>query len=208
MKLLILILLVAILVRFAWKHKDRIQNTIKKAFADEPSKGESKDVHQYHESEVIPQNIRRTIVKNNYMTLQDIDMHEDEAKDLPKADDKTEEDKSGVIDSNVDFDANTMLYDTNGEGFSVMNLNAATVNQADSSTRDIKFNPRKEKSRFDMRKPRQSESKPKIRVSREDLRKNHVMTNEKQKSTVKSSKKDKPDILSSVKKRLADFNSK
>lgn len=214
MKLLIFILLVAILARFVWKHKDRIQNTIRKAFADEqPSKHKSNNT--YHESEVIPHNVRRNIIENQYMTLQDVDMQEDKTKDSSKTDSSAEQDKSsssGVIDSNVDFDANTMLYDTNGEGFSVMNLNAATVNQADSSTRDIKFNPRKEKSRFDMRKQKRPESKPKpIRVSREDLRKNHVVTNAKTNSAVKSSKKDKPvnnDVLSSVRKRLSKFNSK
>lgn len=163
----------------------KVVTKIKEAFADENVVSEkvdsSRDMTNDIESSVIPDNVRKDILSNQYMMFFE---HKESISDKTKKPDVAEvkdealdEDQNHAL-SNVN--ARTVFADKNGEIYSMYDLISAPINQADESERKYSYDSKKSKFRKTYRKhqnetsdstesPKATKTKPEVEQARQEM---------------------------------------
>ena len=141
MKILVLIVLAALIYQ-GYKHNsfDKLKmlwSKIKASF-DNPKDSENK----FQTNGVIPNNVRKDIIKNNYLFLvrdDSIEKSRGKNKESKQNEDSTNDSK--YSDENIvkNMDHNTVLADKNGEAHSLYDLSTTHYKQKSESSKKVVY---------------------------------------------------------------------
>lgn len=187
--------------RFDNKHKQILKlvwKKIKLAFSEPKSESESSnqdsiEIAKELNQTPIPMNVRKDILKAQYLTLfQTKASPKEEAKNA-----STEEinnQKANVEEPNISrFNADTVLADSNGEVHTLYDLSSAPVNQPKNSQREFSY--AKKQTREEYRQNNSAKKQPQKVEKKEE------------KTTAESKAVPTNDLINQVKQRLAQVSS-
>lgn len=194
---LIIFLLIVGLCFYLWKHKkgtfEKMKDEVKDAFSNDDVHAKGKS-NSYKPSATIPVNVRKTIIEQQYMTLYDVEF---KSKDKTNVED-TKTSHQSQDDKSTDFDDQTTLYDTNGEGHTIYDIASAPVDQPKTSVSEINLAPKDLDTK-------QTKPESKHNLTRKQFRQSHEVEHNK-KTATKANSVTTDALLAEVKERLSKFN--